>query len=67
MRCLLFTESAEAGGAEEVVRLLARGLREAGHSAFVLSLERGWLTDREFVEMILERNGQAGVVTHQPG
>jgi glycosyltransferase involved in cell wall biosynthesis len=44
VNCLLFIESAEPGGAEQVVRLLAAGLREQGHAAPVLTLQHGWLT-----------------------
>lgn len=43
---MLFIECAEPGGAEQVVYLLANGLREKGLKVVVLCLESGWLTDK---------------------
>lgn len=45
MNPLLFIESAEPGGAEEVVCQLAEGLKGRGIEALILTLQDGWLTE----------------------
>lgn len=45
MRIVYFIESAEAGGAEQIVVTLADAFRTRGHDVTVLVMEEGWLTE----------------------
>lgn len=51
MRIVYFIETAEAGGAEQIVVTLADAFRRRGHEVSVVTLNAGWLTDE------LERAG----------
>lgn len=45
MRIVYFIESAEAGGAEQIVVTLADAFRTRGHDVSIITMQDGWLTE----------------------